>query len=101
MAKRERTERRIEERAAKKLVRDRERLATLVPGGAAAHPIEVGSAAVIEVRIGSMPCPQCEGEYRVDDHRFEGAGSRAVDVACRLCGTKRTLWFRIVVDEPN
>ncbi len=101
MAKRERTERRIEERAAKKLVRDREKLATLVPGGSQDHPIEVSSAAVIEVRIGSMPCPQCEGEYRVDDHRFEGAGHRAVDVACRLCGTKRTLWFRIVVDEPN
>ncbi len=101
MAKRERTERRIEERAAKKLVRDREKLATLVAGGSEDHPIEVPSAAVIEVRIASLPCPQCEGEYRVDDHRYNGEGRREVDVSCRLCGTKRTLWFRIVVDEPN
>lgn len=88
------------ERDAKKLVRDREKLAKLVAGGAADHPIEVSSAAVIEVRTAAMQCPQCEGEYRVIEHRSEG-GRRAVDVACRLCGTKRTLWFRIVDNEPN
>jgi uncharacterized protein YbaR (Trm112 family) len=97
----ERTERRVAERDAKKLIRDREKLAKLVAGGAADHPIEVASAAVIEVRTGALPCPQCEGEYRVIDHRSEGPGRRAVDVACRLCGTKRTLWFRIVDHEPN
>ncbi len=97
----ERTERRVAERDAKKLVRDRERLAKLVAGGAADHPIDVVSAAVIEPRITATPCPQCEGEYRVVEHRSEGAGKRAVDVACRLCGTKRTLWFRIVDNEPN
>ena len=97
----ERTERRARERDRRQLVRDREKLAKLVAGGAADHPIDVSSAAVIEVRVGSLPCPQCEGEYRVDEHRSEGPGLRAVDVACRRCGTKRTLWFRIVVDEPN
>ena len=56
---------------------------------------------MIEVRVGSLPCPQCAGEYRVIEHRSEGPGLRAVDVACRRCGVKRTLWFRIVVDEPN
>jgi hypothetical protein len=101
VAKRERTERRVAERDAKKLVRDRERLAKLVAGGSKDHPIEVTSVAVIEIRVHSLPCPQCEGEYRIDDHRFEGAGLRALDVACRMCGTRRTLWFRIVVDEPN
>jgi hypothetical protein len=97
----ERTERRIRERDARQLVRDREKLAKLVAGGASDHPIEVSSAAVIEVRVGSLPCPQCAGEYRVLEHRSEGPGLRAVDVACRQCGVKRTLWFRIVVDEPN
>jgi hypothetical protein len=98
----ERTERRERERDARELVRDREKLAKLVAGGASDHPIEVSSAAVIEGRVvDSMPCPQCGGEFRVLEHRSEGPGLRAVDVACRQCGVQRTLWFRIVVDEPN
>jgi predicted Zn finger-like uncharacterized protein len=97
----ERTERRARERDARQLVRDREKLAALVAGGAADHPIEVTSAAVIEVRVGALPCPQCGGQYRVNDHRSAGPGLRAVEVACRLCGVGRTLWFRIVVDDPN
>ncbi len=97
----ERTERRARERDARQLVRDREKLAKLVTGGAREHPLEVTSAAVIESRAAAMPCAQCAGEYRVVDHRSLGAGLRAVDVACRRCGVPRTLWFRIVVDEPN
>jgi len=97
----ERTERRARERDARQTVRDREKLASLLPGGAADHPIEVTSAAVIEGRVRAMPCAQCEGEYDVKDHRSEGPGLRAVDVKCRQCGVPRTLWFRIVVDEPN
>ncbi|MEP6859300.1 MAG: hypothetical protein ABJE66_01685 [Deltaproteobacteria bacterium] len=97
----ERTERRAQARDARELVRDRERLAKLVAGGASDHPIEVASAAVVEGRVGTLPCPQCAGEYRLIEHRSEGPGLRAVDVACRQCGVKRTLWFRIVVDEPN
>jgi predicted Zn finger-like uncharacterized protein len=95
----ERTERRIQERAARQLVRDREHLARLVAGGAREHPIAVPSAAVIEGRAGA--CPQCGAEYRVVEHRSEGQGVRALDVACRQCGTPRTLWFRIVVTEAN
>ena len=97
----ERTERRARERAARQLVRDREKLASLVAGGAPERPIEVVSSAVIEGRVGAMPCAQCEGRYRVVDHRSAGAGVRAVDVRCDRCGVARTLWFRIVSDEPN
>jgi predicted Zn finger-like uncharacterized protein len=97
----ERTERRARERAARQLVRDREKLASLVAGGSEARPIEVTSSAVIETRVRSLPCPQCEGEYRIADHRSTGAAMRAVDVRCGRCGTPRTLWFRIVSDEPN
>ena len=89
------------ERYLRKLVRDKERLAHLVAGGSEDHPIEVGSAAVIEGRARAMPCPQCEGELEVKDHRSSGPGMRPVDVKCRQCGTPRTLWFRIVNDEPN
>ena len=97
----ERTARRARERAARQLVRDREKLASLVAGGSADRPIDVGSAAVIEGRVRAMPCVQCEGEYQILEHRYAAAGLRAVDVRCRRCSTPRTLWFRIVSDEPN
>ena len=101
MAKRERTSRREQERAARRLVRDREKLAGLSPGGTAAHPITVGSAAVVEVRAHAMPCVQCEGEYRIVEHRSAGSGLRAVDVRCQRCGVGRTVWFKIASDEAN
>jgi predicted Zn finger-like uncharacterized protein len=82
-------------------VRDREKLAGMVAGGSAERPIEVPSSAVIEGRVRAMPCPQCEGELRVHDHRSEGAGMRALDVRCQTCAAPRTLWFRIVSDAPN
>jgi hypothetical protein len=94
----ERTARRAAERAARGLVRDREKLAAMTPGGAKERPIAVESSSVIEVRAAATPCPQCEGELRVGEHRAE-AGLRAVDVRCTRCHAARTLWFRIV--EPN
>src|SRR5688500_12075717 len=97
----ERTARRAQERATRQLVRDREKLAGMVPGGSAERPIEVPSSAVIEGRVRALPCPQCEGELRVVDHRSTGAGMRAVDARCNTCSAPRTLWFRIVSDEPN
>jgi len=97
----ERTSRRAQERAARDLVRDRERLAALSPGGTRERPIEVASTSVIEPRINSLACPQCEGRYRVRDHRSAGSGLRDVDVRCTTCSTPRTLWFRLVSSEPN
>jgi len=82
-------------------VRDREKLANLSPGGARDRPIIVETAAVIEGRVRAMPCVQCEGAYRVGEHRSEGPGLRAVDAKCERCGAPRTVWFRIVVAEPN
>lgn len=98
---RPRTARREQERAAKKLVRDREKLAALVPGGSRERPIEVGSSAVIEPRVESTPCPQCEGRLQIREHASEGAGLRRVDVICRTCGAPRSFWYRLVSDEPN
>ncbi len=82
-------------------VRDRERLSTLLPGGARERPIVVRSAAVIEPRTKAMHCPQCGGEYRVLEHEAAGPGLRRVDVVCRICSAPRSLWFRLIVDEPN
>lgn len=97
----ERTARRAQERAMRQLVRDRERLAELVVGGGPDHPIVVTSAAVIEGRASAQPCPQCEGELRVVEHRAEPGGLRPVDVKCRRCGVGRTLWFRLAPDQVN
>jgi len=97
----ERTERRARERAARRLVRDRERLARLSPGGSADHPIEVDSPAVIEGRAASLRCPQCDGEYTVDEHRSAGPGLRVVAVKCRTCRVARELWFRLGSSAPS
>jgi hypothetical protein len=99
--RRTRTQRRIDERAARELVRDRERLASLAAGGSREHPLEVGSASVVEVRVGALACPQCEGEYRVREHASVESGIRRVDVTCRQCATPRSLWFRLVSFEAN
>jgi hypothetical protein len=96
----ERTARRASERAARQLVRDREKLATMSPGGSRERPIAVESASVVEVRAHATPCPQCDGELRVGEHRSE-AGLRVVAVTCARCHAKRELWFKLVSNEPN
>lgn len=85
----------------RKLVRDRERLAALEVGGSPERPIPVDSAAVVEVRVRSLACPQCVGEYKVIDHRAPASGLRQVHVTCTRCGVSRELWFRLVSHEPN
>jgi hypothetical protein len=97
----ERTARRARERAARDLVRDREKLAALSPGGSKERPIEVDSAAVVEVRVRNLPCAQCEGMYRVVEHRSPASGLREVSVQCTQCSAPRVLWFRLVSSEPN
>ena len=100
-ARPERTEKRSRERAARGLVRDREKLAALSAGGSAERPIDVDSPAVIEPRVRTLRCPQCEGEYTVDDHQSPSAGLRRVAVTCRLCHVSRTIWFRFGSSAPN
>ena len=98
---RKRVSRRAEERAARRLVRDREKLAAMSRGGSAEHPIPVTSAAVVETRVNNSTCPQCEGEYRIVEHTSPASGLRRVDVRCMRYGTPRALWFRLVSDEPS
>jgi hypothetical protein len=80
----------------------RERLAKLSAGGTPGWPIKVASASVVEVRTSSLVCPECElGDYRIEEHVAPAAGLRRVDVRCRYCGAPRSLWFRLVANEPN
>ncbi len=80
---------------------DRELLASLSPGGSPERPIKVGSAAVVEVRTAALGCPLCGGTFRLDEHVSIASGLRRVDVHCRQCSTPRSLWFRLVSNEPN
>jgi hypothetical protein len=100
-AKRPRIQRRVDERNAKKLVRDRERLFELSVGGSRERPIDVPSTSVIELRTEAMPCAQCGGQYRIREHEAPASGIRRVDVTCRICSAPRSLWFRLVSTKPN
>jgi len=95
----ERTERRMRERALRGLVRDREKLAALAPGATEGRAIAIDTPAVIESRVRSMRCPQCEGEYAIGDIAAPDAGLRRVDATCRLCHVPRAVWFRL--SAPN
>jgi DNA repair exonuclease SbcCD ATPase subunit len=98
--KRSRTARREMERKVERLAKDRERLFGHEPGGSAERPIEVDSAAVVEVRARSVPCPTCGGEHDVNEHAAvttRGDRLREVKLRCRRCGASRSLWFRLPV----
>lgn len=98
---RPRTERRQHERAARELVRDRQKLAALELGGSAERPMEVASSSVIAVRARSQPCPLCGGTLRIEHETAESATLRACDMSCGSCGIGRKLWFRIGSALPS
>jgi len=100
--KRARTARREAARASVKLARERERLFALDWGGSATRPISVETPAVIEGRARGTPCPLCDGEHQVLEHAAvstEHGALREVRIQCRLCGSRRSLWFRVTA--PN
>jgi len=97
--KRARTERRALERRFEKLAEARRKLIALEPGGTAELPIDVSSAAVVELRAESFACPDCEGPMRTQEHIALGSASsrvRAVTLRCRSCAASLRLYFRIV-----
>ena len=99
-----RTVRRLLERDAKKLAKNRERLAVLETGGAPERPIEVESASVIEVGAKAIPCARCEGPLRLEEHAammFQGRSLRVVRLSCQRCGGNREVYFRIVSVLPS
>jgi len=101
---RPRKQRRERERALRKTVRAVERDAAAAPGGAAANPITVDSAAVVETRARSTRCVQCGGELDLRGDRASSTARgilRALDVVCRHCHAPRTLWFLVAPRGPN
>ncbi len=101
---RPRTRVRAEARAARNAVKQTERWAALMPGGAADHPIEVTSGSVVEVRARAALCHQCQGELelRGDSAVATPRGVlREVDMVCRRCHAAKRLWFRVVSGLPS
>ncbi|MGC4095124.1 MAG: hypothetical protein QM756_45835 [Polyangiaceae bacterium] len=103
-APRPRTLRRADERAARALAEDRERLFQLERGGAPERPLEVGSASVVEVQALALRCPRCDGPHDLVEHNAvtaAGARLRQVLLACRQCGSRRAVYFRLREELPN
>jgi hypothetical protein len=97
---RPRTQRRENERDARKLVREREKLASLE--NSRSRPIEVVSSSVIAVRARATPCHQCGAvSLRLDEETAESAELRAAHMSCQRCSARRTLWFRIAPAFTN
>jgi hypothetical protein len=99
-----RSVRREAARAGERLARDRQRLARLEEGASSERPIDVESASQIEPHAMSLACLRCEGPNRLQEHAapsIEGERLRLVRLACSRCGTRRELWFRIVVKLPS
>lgn len=100
----ERTALREQERARLKLQKDRERLFVLEPGGRPERPLEAQSAAVVESLATGVRCPRCGGSLEVIEHAalvHQGVRLREAKLRCRQCGSKRSLWFRIVGPSLN
>lgn len=95
---RERTQRRADQRATRTLANDRERLFQLEVGGSPERPIEVRSASVVEAHALSVRCPRCDGAHELREHlaiTLGGVRLREVRLACRQCGSRRSLYFRL------
>ena len=74
------------------------KLLALEPGGSPEHPLDVATAAVIEPKAKSTRCPRCDEPLEVEAHEAhtgERGRLREVALACRFCGERRALWFRI------
>ena len=96
---RPRRQQREQQRALRKTVRQLERLAAELPGGAPERPIEVASASVVETRARAIPCVQCDAiemELRGDRATSTTRGIlRELEMVCRQCHAGRAVWFRV------
>ncbi len=96
--KRTRSDRRAQTRVHAKLVRDRERLARLAPGGSPERPIAIVSPAQVDVMAAARPCPLCDGPLRLEAHVASTSGGlrrRVAHVVCTACGSRRAVYFEL------
>ena len=99
-----RTQRRQQERSAERLLADRERLFELEPGGAPDSAIEITTPSVIDSRLAARECPRCAGALLLLEQAavsVAGLRLREARLRCRACGSRRSLWFRLVSANPN
>ena len=102
--KRPRTARRVSQRKLDKLVRDREKLASLEPGGSPERPLEVTTASLVEPRALAHRCLRCDNASRLVDHDavlHDDRLLRVVTLRCDRCSAERTLYFRVVAALLN
>jgi hypothetical protein len=102
--KRPRTARRSQERADLKLAAQREKLFLLEPGGTPQRPLEITSPSLVESHARSLTCPRCDGPHEVDEHlavTLDGVRLREAKLRCRQCGSRRSLWFRVLGNALN
>jgi hypothetical protein len=102
--RRKRTQLRVESRRDAKAVRDRQRLATLEPGGTPERPLEVVTASLVEPKARAIRCPVCRGSVRVAEHAARTLGGvplRLAHVACPMCGHARVIYFVVRPRLPN
>jgi hypothetical protein len=96
---RPRRQQREQQRALRKTVRQLERLAAELPGGAPERPIDVASASVVATKARAIACVQCEAaemELRGDRATSTARGVlRELAMVCRQCHTARAVWFRV------
>jgi hypothetical protein len=96
---RRRTVERRRQKASEKLVLTRSKLLDLEPGGSPAHPIDVPTAALVEPKAASVACPRCSEPFEIEAHEAhsdEHGRLREAKLRCRICGLRRSLFFRIV-----
>jgi hypothetical protein len=75
------------------------KLMDLEPGGSPERPLDVATAALVEPKARSVPCPRCEDPFDVEAHEAHTdthGRLREAKLRCRTCGLTRSLWFRIV-----
>jgi hypothetical protein len=104
LPRRPRAQRRADSRRDAKVVRDRERLAALEPGGTPERPIEVTTASLVEPKARATPCPICSDSVRVTDHTastISGVPLRLAHVFCPMCGHARVVYFAVRPPLPN
>jgi hypothetical protein len=99
-----RSQRRAQQRASDKLIRQRRKLAELEPGGSAGRPLELASASLVEPRAEAAACLACNGPVQTIEHRAEKLGGRRLRIArvrCRQCGNERVHYFKLSPAEPS
>lgn len=82
-----------------KLARSKTKLLDLMPGGARTSPLDVSSAALVEPKARSVLCPRCDEPFTLEAHEAhasDGARLREARLRCRICGERRSMWFRVI-----